>query len=573
MITTSLFPQPVHSLPSPAPSVACTSTVCSITNIDDLALARVPIPTGGHPETLSPPESLTAAEDAREDLTGDELPAENPKLAMDFINEPVESDETLVMEIKPKRRLPKKTYSKKDNKGKRRSSEVIEDDSYDSKSDASSYIPPAKRIKVVGLKNLGNTCYNNAVIQALSHTKPLRDYFLERKTQIPDKENTEGGGRKEDAAIQVQMHMARPRTRRAAQLEEQYTVPSDVNLCDEFSRLLKLMWNDEPSSEPIVPPKPRRISKSALVVSPHAFATAVAAVLPLFQERYEQHDAQEFLRCALERMQNELITEKVGKADELNPQEQLNPYRIEDNIVQIVFGGILWNKIICLSCEDYTIKPDPFLDLSLVIPELSYIQATSKSAEPQNSVTLEDCLDLFSSAEELEGSPSPPGSAASSTNGTGRSCLSCGSDTGFSKAFKFGALPRILCIHLKRFRWRRNTVRGSKQKVDAHVRFPLEGLDMGRWMDSTDQVERLYDLYAVVVHQGSGASSGHYYAYVKYQDEWWSINDDRAHKVTPEIVAKAKAYLLFYQQKEVRGSVEESPGPEASAAAEVVSVS
>lgn len=56
------------------------------------------------------------------------------------------------------------------------------------------------------------------------------------------------------------------------------------------------MWNDEPSSEPIVPPKPRRISKSALVVSPHAFATAVAAVLPLFQERYEQHDAQEFLR-------------------------------------------------------------------------------------------------------------------------------------------------------------------------------------------------------------------------------------------------------------------------------------
>lgn len=48
-------------------------------------------------------------------------------------------------------------------------------------------------------------------------------------------------------------------------------------------------------------------------------------------------------------MQNELITEKVGKADELNPQEQLNPYRIEDNIVQIVFGGILWNKVIFCS--------------------------------------------------------------------------------------------------------------------------------------------------------------------------------------------------------------------------------
>jgi hypothetical protein len=47
-------------------------------------------------------------------------------------------------------------------------------------------------------------------------------------------------------------------------------------------------------------------------------------------------------------MQNELITERAGRTDELNPQEQLNPYRIEDNIVQIVFGGILWNKVIFL---------------------------------------------------------------------------------------------------------------------------------------------------------------------------------------------------------------------------------
>lgn len=59
------------------------------------------------------------------------------------------------------------------------------------------------------------------------------------------------------------------------------------------------MWNDEPPCESLsfkTPSRPRRIHKSSSVVSPHAFATAVAAVLPLFQERYEQHDAQEFLR-------------------------------------------------------------------------------------------------------------------------------------------------------------------------------------------------------------------------------------------------------------------------------------
>lgn len=81
--------------------------------------------------------------------------------------------------------------------------------------------------------------------------------------------------------------------------------------------------------------------------------------------------------------------------------------------------------------------------------------------------------------------------------------MSCGSDTGFSKALKFGALPQVLCIHLKRFRWR-TAARGGKQKVDTHVKFPMEGLEMERWIGGDITSPSLYDLYAVVVHQGSG---------------------------------------------------------------------
>lgn len=179
----------------------------------------------------------------------------------------------------------------------------------------------SKRIRVVGLKNLGNTCYNNAVIQALNHTRPLREFFLKRNAGARGSIT-----RQENVAIQVQAHTARPRTRRVAQLEKQILPPKNVyvlvswllpalrrmlpyvdlnllilathrNLCNEFSNLLKLMAQDD--VRPLYMSTGRRPhSQSIPVVSPHEFAGAVSIALPLFQERYEQQDAQEFLRVS-----------------------------------------------------------------------------------------------------------------------------------------------------------------------------------------------------------------------------------------------------------------------------------
>lgn len=171
-------------------------------------------------------------------------------------------------------------------------------------------------------------------------------------------------------------------------------------------------------------------------------------------------------------------------------------------------------QISCCACQEYTIKPDPFLDLSLVIPDpapanppaasvaasptATTAAPTAASGKTSKVVTLEDCIDLFSSPEDLEAVATPELES--------RSCRACGSDRGFAKAFMLGELPRVLCIHLKRFRWRRNSARGSKQKVDTLVKFPLDGLDMSRWLSDHEahSANALYELYAVVVHQGSG---------------------------------------------------------------------
>ena len=48
--------------------------------------------------------------------------------------------------------------------------------------------------------------------------------------------------------------------------------------------------------------------------------------------------------------------------------------------------------------------------------------------------------------------------------------------------------------------------------------------------------EKMYELYAVLVHEGSQASSGHYYVYIHLDEHWYRFNDERV-----EFVGKARA--------------------------------
>ena len=41
-----------------------------------------------------------------------------------------------------------------------------------------------KSIGLVGLNNIGNTCFMNSALQCLSHTKDLKDYFLTKEYEL-----------------------------------------------------------------------------------------------------------------------------------------------------------------------------------------------------------------------------------------------------------------------------------------------------------------------------------------------------------------------------------------------------
>ncbi len=42
----------------------------------------------------------------------------------------------------------------------------------------------------------------------------------------------------------------------------------------------------------------------------------------------------------------------------------------------------------------------------------------------------------------------------------------------------------------------------------------------------------MYKLYAVLVHEGEKAESGHYYAYIRLKDSWYKFNDEEVTTAT-----------------------------------------
>jgi len=178
---------------------------------------------------------------------------------------------------------------------------------------------------------------------------------------------------------------------------------------------------------------------------------------------------------------------------------------------------------------DEKAKNDRYLD-----PKTLESSGGGSAPPKRDALNLAACIDALTTEEVL------PESEA-------YFCAKCKKHKCATKKFDLWMLPDLLIIHLKRFSYNKYW----RDKIETDVDFPLEGLDMRKWVvNDAEKKEAMYDLYAVSNHFGS-LGGGHYTAFVKnlLTGKWYNMDDSSVSPVHPDTVKSKAAYVLFYCRK------------------------
>lgn len=289
-----------------------------------------------------------------------------------------------------------------------------------------------------------------------------------------------------------------------------------------------------------------------------------------------QQDSQEFLRFLLDGLHEDLNSVRGKKPyrelpdfDEMSDDEasqiawdyhlrlvgcmqlasesRLRSFSRNNSQVVGLFGGQLMSRVECGSCHHISKAFDPFLDLSVPIPEggssgvgnantvivVFFLSSPcslrtqgffSRSRVSSKAHSLEDCLNLFTAAETLSGNDKFYCSKCMLCKLCARVLLSkCVVFVGkkhrkSTKQLSVYRLPRVLVLHLKRFkftsRYRTKVdktnfavpylnieISGALQ-ISTNITFPKSGLDVAAHCTTSNPGSTVYDLFAVSNHSG-----------------------------------------------------------------------
>nr|DAD37349.1 TPA_asm: hypothetical protein HUJ06_007990 [Nelumbo nucifera] len=219
-----------------------------------------------------------------------------------------------------------------------------------------------KNAPPLGLKNLGNTCYLNSVLQCLTYTPPLANFCL--KNQHSSLCDSSEADRKRDCPF-----------------------------CILEKRIVRSLSIDVPLDAP----------------------SKIQSCLSIFAEHFRlgrQEDAHEFLRYVIDACHNTCL--RLKKLQQKQQQFRKGTESCNggsggsgETIVKEIFGGALQSQVKCLSCGNESNKIDDIMDISLDLSQSNSLkEAMQRFFQPEildgsNKYKCDKCKKLVTARKQM----------------------------------------------------------------------------------------------------------------------------------------------------------------------------
>ena len=287
----------------------------------------------------------------------------------------------------------------------------------------------------------------------------------------------------------------------------------DSFLIIEWNQLRKMLWKENCTVSPV-----------KWINTVHKIAKVKGAML--FTE-FSQNDSHEFLLFILDCFHNSLKREvdmKI-KGNIESEQDKLavscykmikNLYENEYSEILNLFFGIHVSQISDIDNQVLSYNPEPFLNIDIPIPE-------------KKNISIIDCLDEYTNYELLD-----------KENQWFYEKLNKKIDA--KKNIIFWSFPEIFIVTFKRFK---NSLKKDQRLID----FPIENLNLSKYVKGYDKQGYIYDLYGIINHSGN-LMGGHYWSYIKNANgNWYTFNDTIVKQMEVNKLISVNAYCLFYKKK------------------------
>ena len=375
-----------------------------------------------------------------------------------------------------------------------------------------------KNPTLIGLNNIGATCFINATLQCLSQTKELTKYFLNAKN-------------KEKIII-----------------NNYFFLKKSHQLSPVYLELIQKLWE----------------INGAKSYSPYNFVNMVNVMNPLFQKG-QAGDSKDFIIFILEQLHKELkksvksnnmiisgINEPLNQYDKNNAFNHFfTEFQEGCSIISDIFFGFNETTNECLNCKNnYALKglKNPIcynygIFNCLIFPLEEVKKMKNKSNQNNsmqinnffinnnnNRVSLYECFCYNQQTEFFTGQNQ-------------NFCNICKQTWDSLYTSKIFVSPNVLILILNR---------GKGNIYDVKLDFD-EIIDITEYILKKDKPKIIYNLYGVITHIGQSGPNAHFVASCKspIDNKWYRYNDaivSSINNIQKDVIDFGTPYILFYQR-------------------------